>query len=998
MKTKLLLMLLAIALMAPITQANLLKNPSFEDGAFDPALPPDYWMISYDTGTSNMTWFDDDPNAHSGSRYIKMNTWVAWWSSSAWIWQTVDVTENQEYAFSVWAKCPDIGEASEAWASYEYLDIEDTIISEGWLPLGEDVKEVGIQWTHVEFGTVTAPETATQVIYTLIGMPANGMMGIMFDDACISAPLPSLPSPAWESLVSGDEVELSWTNLPPNPPADSTYVKVLFGTEPNETDPAYNMEPLPLVPASGQDVTSVTINVPDLGTYYWQVKSYLEGDPALVDYDTTDPNDPNSIKGYAWSFDVVADAPLSSVDAGPDMITWSEEPVDLDATVEDDGASGLSYAWTLDPPVGTDISLIGADTKNPIITIEHIESEYAAIVNPSFENGTTGWIGEGGGWIGTWSGFWSNRYYLDPTDGDMVVSLDGLHGDPVEGTWLTQTLTETLTAGRTYNLAVDVINDGAYHEDVKYKVQLLAGGTVIAEDDDTWPLPLGETGGQNSASYWQTSTVPFTVSDPDDPNYAYVGLPLGIRLVCKADTEEMTFDNVRLTGDPMFPPPEFSTVELTLRANDTANPTYMLKDTMTIDVYSDACAAAKAMDLAEDNPGDINADCITDLADLAEMAEKWLNDTGLTEPVATASTGVISYVPITGDADSGISTDNTYTHAVDFGLDTPAALVNGVQFQTGNPDFGPITGTSATIGTGTSSVPNSHGGNDGADPYLDGEAYCAMEDLVEDMTYNDATSVITLTGLTPGRPYKLRLYHRVWGGTRPQDIGFDTDGIGTDITGAEDTAVFFEDDATQPDPSLATATQVYALTYDYVLSPDVTTLTVYINQTGDGTYHLYGLTNEYRGPADPNLPSVNVGDDMITVSGLAVPLAPSIVNNDTAEPQGTLSYLWSAEPVDGVVFSPSAIVEAPTVTITKATLNPSPVVLTLAVTLEGKDPVEDTMTIDLYNDACLAAKAGGTELDPTDFDESCITGLADFAGLAETWLEDYSLTEPVEKP
>jgi hypothetical protein len=148
---------------------------------------------------------------------------------------------------------------------------------------------------------------------------------------------------------------------------------------------------------------------------------------------------------------------------------------------------------------------------------------------------------------------------------------------------------------------------------------------------------------------------------------------------------------------------------------------------------------------------------------------------------------------------------------------------------------------------------------------------------------------------------------------------------------------------------------------------------------------------------DPNLPSVDAGVDMITWSGQEVQLAPTVVNNDTEVPQRTLSYLWSAEPVDGVVFSDDTA-EAPTVTITKATANPSAVTLTLAVTLEGEEPVEDTMTIDVYDDSCEAAKGiGAVEFDLTDLDENCITNLADFAELAATWLVDYILTAPVPK-
>jgi len=149
---------------------------------------------------------------------------------------------------------------------------------------------------------------------------------------------------------------------------------------------------------------------------------------------------------------------------------------------------------------------------------------------------------------------------------------------------------------------------------------------------------------------------------------------------------------------------------------------------------------------------------------------------------------------------------------------------------------------------------------------------------------------------------------------------------------------------------------------------------------------------------DPNAPSVDAGADMISWSGQAVLMDPNVVNNDTEVPQRPLSYGWSADPPDGLEFDPNEFVEAPAVTITKATDNPSIVTLTLAVTLEGKDPVKDTMTIDVYDDACLAAKAAGlAAIDPTDFDGNCITNFADFAVMATTWLDDYTLTAPEPK-
>jgi hypothetical protein len=116
-----------------------------------------------------------------------------------------------------------------------------------------------------------------------------------------------------------------------------------------------------------------------------------------------------------------------------------------------------------------------------------------------------------------------------------------------------------------------------------------------------------------------------------------------------------------------------------------------------------------------------------------------------------------------------------------------------------------------------------------------------------------------------------------------------------------------------------------------------------------------------------------------------------------------LTYAWTAEP-NGIgdpnldVAITDADTENASVTITKTapTGDATVVRMTLAVTLEGKDPVTDTMTIDVYDDACLAAKAVGVAvIDPTDLDENCITNFADFAVMAATWLDDYALTGPV---
>ncbi len=140
--------------------------------------------------------------------------------------------------------------------------------------------------------------------------------------------------------------------------------------------------------------------------------------------------------------------------------------------------------------------------------------------------------------------------------------------------------------------------------------------------------------------------------------------------------------------------------------------------------------------------------------------------------------------------------------------------------------------------------------------------------------------------------------------------------------------------------------------------------------------------------------SVNAGGDMITWSGEPVELDATVQEGVTV-----VSYAWSADPNDGVVFDPpSADVNDPNVTITKDTDNPSTVKLRLTVNDGINPPVTDSIRIDVYDDACKAAIGKGLAVDnPGDFDENCITGFGDLAMMAAKWLNDTGLTGPVLK-
>ena len=172
--------------------------------------------------------------------------------------------------------------------------------------------------------------------------------------------------------------------------------------------------------------------------------------------------------------------------------------------------------------------------------------------------------------------------------------------------------------------------------------------------------------------------------------------------------------------------------------------------------------------------------------------------------------------------------------------------------------------------------------------------------------------------------------------------------------------------------------------------------------SGDRVFHL-DLSS-----GDPNAPDVDAGDDWIAWSGEPVTMNATVVNNDPNEPQVDLTYAWTVD--DDSLADANLTIEITnddqedaTVKITKTAPTGDATVVTMTLAGNnvdsGKPAVEDTMTIDVYDDFCKAAEGAGTlEFDPTDFDANCITNLEDFAELAAAWLDYYTLAAPVEKP
>jgi hypothetical protein len=181
------------------------------------------------------------------------------------------------------------------------------------------------------------------------------------------------------------------------------------------------------------------------------------------------------------------------------------------------------------------------------------------IDNPGFEDPvldedgwtwleTLGWTNVGDGGSGIWNVTSDNFDPVIAPEGENVFYTENAVGE-VGG--VTQVLTDTFAADTDYMLTVEIGNSWYYYFS-GYSVQLLAGGVVIAEDNDTlWP----------DYYKWATSAVVYTY-DPADS--ALVGQPLEIRLLNLGLDKDsppadevvgVEFDNVSLSYVPAPPAP-----------------------------------------------------------------------------------------------------------------------------------------------------------------------------------------------------------------------------------------------------------------------------------------------------------------------------------------------------------------------------------------------------------------------------------------------------------
>jgi autotransporter-associated beta strand protein len=176
-----------------------------------------------------------------------------------------------------------------------------------------------------------------------------------------------------------------------------------------------------------------------------------------------------------------------------------------------------------------------------------------------------------------------------------------------------------------------------------------------------------------------------------------------------------------------------------------------------------------------------------DLSTVSIANDASLNLNGYSEQIGSLGTGtgkVLSDVThlylgattFTDDATTGISSTKTYTHAVDFAAGGTPASINGVAFENATT----TTGSNWSLANTTNTVAGDSSTN------IDG----LLSDYFEGFVSELSLPTLTLTGLTPGRNYELRLYQKNTTGPndRYQTFTLTADGTSQIINADEDAA------------------------------------------------------------------------------------------------------------------------------------------------------------------------------------------------------------------
>ena len=839
---------------------------------------------------------------------------------------------------------------------------------------------------------------------------------VFYDDVRLTADSMNV-SPYDGEQVGYGTVDLSWNNMEPNSLGDgSVYVDVKFALDPNFVDLVPGYATVDLLTAA-QDVNTVPITAVGGTTYYWQIISYLHGDPGTVTYGT----DPNAIVSSVYKFTALSDMPITDVDIQYDgvdvnpgsVVTWSDEPTPLSVDVDDDGVSGLSHVWSCNL---TDVVITGGTTATPTITLTKAPGVgVVPLANADFED----YFEQGGWWwylndgvrdylggerqFGWTSPNWGYSYnphcgvYNPNTsayagslapDGRNVAFIESrfMIGDNTPSGGLWQNTDTAIVAGVTYTLNVKV-GQPLYNTNDEfpgYRVRLVAhGGSLLAEDNNGLTMVPGE---------FQQSTVTFACPE----GHADIGRNLRIELTTNAtvvaregeatenDDYEVHFDSVSLTSD------NSTTVLVTVAVTDAVTPP--VTDTISVTVYDNECAAKLAIVTgAEDHAGDINSDCVTDIHDFGIVAGTWLNDTELTEPSDKGTLGAVRSDPNIAEVSAGADMVTLSGLAVQLDPDVTNNTSDPVQILTyrwtANPDTGVVisdpNALAPTVTVTRESVYSLFLLNGSfEDPELANDAYVTTGGVANWSTEWSEAGLDTWApdGSANGGawdPNDGEYYVVIPDG---ENVGYVETDPGYDHCLYQELSITLQ-------PSTA-----YVLSAKVGNPTDVPTNDYRIEIVNDdlGVLASSGGASP-NGTTDPEWldASVSFTSDAVVTAGKT--LAIRLV----AEAEALEGEIREVN-FDAVELTVDGEVGASTYGT-----DPATVTMNLAVSYDGYAYAsrDDQMTIDVYVDACLAKKATPETLDQADLNGDCITSLADLAILIDSWTVDVgALTVPVINP
>ncbi|YCM43701.1 hypothetical protein V2O64_20560 [Verrucomicrobiaceae bacterium 227] len=260
------------------------------------------------------------------------------------------------------------------------------------------------------------------------------------------------------------------------------------------------------------------------------------------------------------------------------------------------------------------------------------------------------------------------------------------------------------------------------------------------------------------------------------------------------------------------------------------------------------------------NTGTDPANCDSD-GDFASDSWEVTYGTNPLDPASfPAPVGPVAIIPITDNASTGIDPGKTYTHLISGGQ---SVTLNGVTFDALDPTVSPANFAWDTMTFNKDFLVDRPGDWDPITASVSTE----LEALLTSFTYSGngaapgSSQRFTLSNLTPGAKYDLRIYSRSWdteGSGRPIDLVF--------TNGAEIVQPY---NALPLDrPGLVTGSgdvhDAYYLTYQYTAQNTELIIDASLplcGQNPSGSLHLYALSNEIS-------TGVPLGQILITDQGL----------------------------------------------------------------------------------------------------------------------------------